>query len=152
MINLTIIFLLATFAQPETSLEQNACDYFFSDVFKKEYPDYKVIEFSNQTDTTRYPGIVHKCKNWDADKKRQIIFATPGKSIQVIAATKDVKIRKRTVNSGKLKIRVWSRIKVGENYFVLIGTYRKLRFAEYFFMEFDKDGKIIGICKQGEII
>jgi uncharacterized protein YuzE len=41
---------------------------------------------------------------------------------------------------------------VDDSYFVLIGAYRKLRFAEYFFIELDKDGNVIGTCKQGEII
>jgi len=151
MIRLTIIFLLTTFTDSETSLEQRACDYFFDNVFKNEYPDYKVIEFDNQTDTTKYWGIIHKCTNWDDKTKGQILSATPDKSIRVTATT-DIRVTKRTRNSGKLKIGVWSKIKVGDSYFVLIGTYRKLRFAEYFLIELDMDGKIIGTCKQGEII
>ena len=152
MIKLTILSLLTTFTDPGTSLEQKACDYFFTNIFKSEYSDYKVIEFDNQTDTTRYWGIVHKCKNWDDRTKGQIVSTTPDKSTRVIATTTDVRVKKRTKNSGRLKIGVWSKIKVGDNYFVLIGAYRKLRFAEYFFIELDKEGKIIGTCKQGEII
>ena len=152
MIKLTLIFFLTTFTGQGTSLEQKACDYFFANIFKEEYPDYKVIEFDNQTDTTRYWGIVHKCKNWDNKTKRQIVSAIPDKSTQVIATTTDVRVKKRTKNSGRLKIGVWSKIKVGDNYFVLIGTYRKLRFAEYFLIELDNEGKILVTCKQGEII
>jgi len=152
MIKLTLIFLLTTFTDPETSLEQKACDYFFANIFGDEYPDYKVIEFDNQTDTTRYWGIAHKCKNWDDKTKGQIVSARPDKSTHVNATTTDVRVKQRTKNSGNLKIGVWSKIKVGDNYFVLIGTYRKLRFAEYFFIELDKDGKVVGTCKQGEII
>jgi hypothetical protein len=152
MIRLTIIFFLTTFTDSETSLEQKACDYFFASIFKDKYPDYKVIEFDNHTDTTKYWGIVHKCKNWDDKTKGQIISAKPDKSSQVIATTVDVIIKRRTKNSGRLKIGVWSKIKVGDHYFVLIGAYRKLRFAEYFFIELDKDGEIIGTCNQGEII
>jgi hypothetical protein len=153
MIKLIILSLLTTFTDtPETSLEQKACDYFFSDIFKNEYQDYKVIEFDNQTDTTKYWGIVHKCKNWDDKTKGQIVSAKPDKSTKVVATTTDVKVKQKTKNSGRLKIGVWSKIKVGDNYFVLIGTYRKLRFAEYFLIELDKDGKVIGTCKQGEII
>lgn len=152
MIKLTIIFFLTTFTDPETSLEQKACDYFFASIFKDEYPDYKVIEFDNHTDTTSYWGIVHKCKNWDDKTKGQIVSATPDKSTQVTATTADVRVKRRTKNSGRLKIGVWSKIKVGDHYFVLIGAYRKLRFAECFFIELDKDGEIIGTCKQGEII
>jgi hypothetical protein len=152
MIKLTIIFFLTTFTDLETSLEQKACDYFFASIFKDEYPDYKVIEFDNRTDTTRYWSIVHKCKNWDDKTKGQIVSVIPDKSTQVTATTADVKVKKTTKNSGRLKIAVWSKIKAGDHYFVLIGAYRKLRFAEYFFIELDKDGEIIGTCNQGEII
>lgn len=151
MINLTIL-LLTIFTDPGTSLEQKACDYFFSNIFKDEYADYKVIEFDNQTETTKYWGIIHKCHNWDDKTKGQIISATPDESIQVVATTTDVRVKKRTNNSGRLKIGVWSKIKVGDNYFVLIGTCRKLRFAEYFLIELDEEGKVIETCKQGEII
>lgn len=152
MIKLTIVFFLTTFTDPETSLEQKACDYFFANIFKDEYPDYKVIEFDNLTDTTRYWGIVHKCKDWDDKTKGQIVSATPDKSTQVTATTADVRVKRRTKNSGRLKVGVWSKIKVGDHYFVLIGAYRKLRFAEYYFIELDKDGEIIRTCKQGEVI
>jgi hypothetical protein len=147
-----MILLLTIFMYPETSVEQKACDYFFANIFRNEYSDYKIIEFDNQTDTTRYWGIVHKCKNWDDKTIGQIVSTTPDKSTVVMAITTDVKIKKRTNNSGLLKIRVWSKIRVGDNYFVLIGAYRKLRFAEYFFIELDREGKVIGTCKQGEII
>jgi len=151
MIKLAILSLLTTFTDPGTSLEQKACDYFFSNLFKNEYADYKVIEFDNQTDTTRYWGIVHKCSNWDNKTKGQIVSVTPEKSTRVTANT-DVRVRRTTKNSGRLKIAVWTKIKVDDSYFVLIGAYRKLRFAEYFFIELDKDGNVIGTCKQGEII
>jgi hypothetical protein len=152
MIKLTILSLLAGFTDPGTSLEQKACDYFFANIFRQEYPDYKVIEFDNQTDTTRYWGVVHNCKNWDDKTKEQILSTRPENSTKVIATTTNVRIKKTRRNSGKLKVAVWSKIKVGDNYFVLIGTYRKLRFAEYFFIQLDKEGRIIGTCKQGEII
>ena len=151
MIKLTMLFFLTALMDSGTSLEQKACDYFFSDIYKNEYPDYKVIEFDNQTDTTKYWGVVHKCKNWDNKTKGQIGSTTPDKST-LVTATTDVRIRQTTKNSGRLKIAVWSKIKVGDSYFVLIGAYRKLRFAEYFFIELNKEGKVIGTCKQGEII
>lgn len=152
MIKLTIIFFLTAFTDPGTTLEQKACDYFFTNIFKNEYPDYKVIEFDNQTNTTRYWGVVHKCENWDSKTKGQIVSTTPDKSTQVTASRAEVKVKKITKHSGRLKISVWSKIKVGDSYFVLVGAHRKLRFAEYFFIELDNEGKVIGTCKQGEII
>jgi len=152
MIKLTILSLLTTFTEPKTSLEQKACDYFFSEIFKKEYADYKAVEFDNKTDTAGYWGIVHGCMNWDDRTKGQIVSAIPEKPTQVTATVTDVRIKKTRRNSGRLKIHVSSRIKVENTYFVLIGAYRKLRFAEYFFIELDKAGNIIGTCKEGEII
>lgn len=134
MIKLTILTLLTTFIDPRASLEQKACDHFFANIFRTEYPHYKVIEFDNQTDTTRYWGIVDKCQNWNDNTKRQILSRTPDKSTHVIATPANVRVKKRTKNSGRLKIGVWSKIEIGNNYFVLVGAYRKLRFAEYFFL------------------
>jgi hypothetical protein len=152
MIILTMLSLLTTFTDPEKSLEQKACDYFFANIFKDEYPDYKAIEFDNQTDTTKYLESVHKCNNWDDKTKAQIVSTTPDKSTHVSATATDLKVKRTKKNSGGLKIAVWSRVRVGNNYFVIIRAYRKLRFVEYFFIELDKEGKIIGTCKQGEII
>lgn len=151
MINLTILFL-TIFNDPVANLEQKACDYFFSNIFKNRYADYKLVEFDNLTDTTRYWGIVQNCKNWNDKTKGQIVSTTPDKSTQVTATTKVARVKRTKKNSGRLKIRVWSKIKVGDNYLVLIKTYRKLRFAEYFFIELDKEGKIVQTCEQGEII
>ena len=152
MTKLTIIFFLTIFTDFETSLEQNACDYFFVNVFKNNHPDYNAIEFDDQTDTTKYLGIVYKCENWNEKTKEQIVSTIPDKSTRVSANTQDVRVKKSAKNSGKLNIRVWSKIKVGDNYFVLIGAYRKLRFAEYFLFELNGEGKVIEVCKQGEII
>ena len=120
-------------------------------LFRRRFTSFRSFEFDDWTDTTRYWGIVHKCNNWDDKTKGLIISATPDQSIQVTANT-DVRVKKRTKNSGRLKIAVWSKIKVGDNYFVLLQAYRKLRFAEYFLIELDSQGNVIGTCKQGEII
>ena len=145
-------FVTTAFTRPGPSLEQIATDYFFSDIFREEYPDYKAIEFDNQTDTSRYWSTTYKCVNWDDEIKRQILSSTPDRSTQVTATVTDLRVKKVTRNSGKLRISVWSKVKVGNSYFVLIGAYRKLRFSEYFLFELDSEGRIIQMCKQGEII
>jgi len=152
MIKLTLIFLTTILADTPDNLEQKACDYFFDNIFSQDYKDYKVIEFQNQTDTSKYWGIVHQCKSWDQTTKGQIISATPAKTIDIKANTVDIRIKGINKNSGRLKIYVYSHIKVGDNYYVSIATYRKLRFAEYYFIKFDKEGRIIDTCKTGEII
>jgi len=97
-------------------------------------------------------GIVYGCKNWDEKTKGQIVSTTPGKSIEVKASLTDIRIKKIKKNSNRLKIHVYSKVKVGDNYFVLIGIYRKLRFAEYYFIKLDKTGNVVDTCKEGEII
>lgn len=133
-------------------MEQKACDYFFANIFSKEYSDYKVIEFDNETDTSKYWSIVHKCKNWDEKTKGNIMSGTPDKSTKVIAKGADLRVKRRTRNSGRLKVGVWSKIKVSGYYFVLIRVYRKKEFVVYYFIELDSDGNIIETCKQGETI
>jgi hypothetical protein len=152
MINLT--FFLLTIFPPDTpdNLEQKACDYFFNNIYSHEYKDYKVIEFQNQTDTSKYWGIVHQCKNWSQTTKEQITSATPGAMVNIKPNTTHIKVKRIRKTSGRLKVYVYSYIKVNDNYFVSIATYRKLRFAEYYFIKFDKEGNIIDTCKAGEII
>jgi len=152
MIKLTIFSLTSLLSDTANNFEQKACDYFFENIFTQEYKDYKVIEFQTQTDTSKYWGVVHQCENWDQTTKGKIISSTPGKMVVVKANTPNIKLRKIRKSSGRLKVYVYSRVKVDNTYFVSIATYRKLRFAEYYFIRFDKEGNIIETCKTGEII
>jgi hypothetical protein len=152
MINLTFFLLAISLPDRPDNLEQKACDYFFNNIFNKEYNEYKVIEFQNQTDTSKYWGVVYQCKNWDQTTREQITSATPGETVDVKANTAHIKVKRIRKTSGRLKVYVYSHIKVNDNYFVSIATYRKLRFAEYYFIKFDKEGNIIDTCKAGEII
>jgi hypothetical protein len=90
MIKLTLVILTTILSDTPDSLEQKACDYFFDNIFRQEYEDYKVIEFQNQTDTSKYCGIVHQCKNWDHKTKSQIMSSTPAKTVDVKANTPDI--------------------------------------------------------------
>ncbi len=113
MIKLYALSLLLAFTD-SLSLEQKACDYFFGNIFKIEYPDYKVIEFDNHTDTTRYWGIVRRCENWDDTIKEQITSARPDKPTTVNATLRGVRIKARRKYSGRMKIGVWSKVRVAK--------------------------------------
>ena len=153
MIKLALILLTTLLSDAPDSLEQKACDYFFDNIFRQEYQHYKVIEFQNQTDASDWNiGIVHQCKNWNQAIKGQIISSTPANTVDIKANTADVRVKKIEKNSRRLKVYVHSNIKVGDSYFVSITIYRKLRFADHYFIEFDNDGNIIHICETGEII
>ena len=54
--------------------------------------------------------------------------AKPMESVELKEESVDLKIKSSKTNSDRLKVRVYSNISVGDNYFVLIGNYRKLRF------------------------
>lgn len=152
MIKLTLILFATIFTDSTDNLEQKATDYFFDNIFKSDYQDYKVVEFKNQTDTSKYYGIIHKCEIWDKDLKYLIMSIEPGQTPDVKANVKDIKIKNLKMNSGRLKVYVYSKVKVSDNYFVSIATYKKLHFANYYFIKFDRDGNIIETCKTGEII
>jgi hypothetical protein len=152
MIKLTVFLLATLFAETTDSLEQKACDYFFDNIFGREYRDYKVVEFQNTTDTSRYWGVVHQCKNWDEATKGEIVSAMPSRAVEIEANTNATRVKRINKRSGLLKIYVYSNIRVGENYYVSVAAYRKLRFAEYYFIKFDNKGTIIDTCKAGEII
>ena len=147
-----ILLLTTILLDTPDKLEQKACDHFFNHIYGQEYNDYKVIEFQNHTDTSKYWGIVYQCDNWDETTKKQIVTSVPGKALVVNANVPEIKTKRIRKNSGRLKIYVHSNIQVGDNYFVAIATYRKLRFAEYFFVKFDKEGNIVETCKAAEII
>ncbi len=78
--------------------------------------------------------------------------STPAKTVDIKANAADIRVKKIRKNSGRLKVYVYSNIKVGDSHFVSITIYRKLRFADHYFIEFDNDGNIINICNTGEII
>jgi hypothetical protein len=148
-----IIFLFPTFFSGKpANLEQTASDYFFDNIFRENYNEYKIIEFETQTDTSQYWGVVNQCKAWDEATKSQILSAKPDAAVSVKANRTGIRIKKIRKNSARLKVYVYSNIHVGSNYFVLVAAYRKLRFAEYYFIKFDEDGNIIETCKAGEII
>jgi hypothetical protein len=152
MIKLTLILFATIFSDSTDNLEQKASDYFFDNFFQQDYAAYKVIEFKNLTDTSKYYGIIHKCENWDKETKYQIMSTKPSESVDIKAKTKDIKVKEIKKNSGRLKIYVYSSVKVGDNYFVSIATYKKLHFANYYFIKFNKDGNVIDTCRTGEII
>lgn len=152
MIKLTLVLFTTIFFNSIDSLEQRATDYFFNVIFRGDYQGYKVIEFRNQTDTARYHGIIHRCNNWDADTKNLIVSASPGESTVVKVNVKGIKVKNERQNSARLKVYVYSKVKIGASYFVSIVVYKKLHFVNYYLIQFNENGDIIDMCKTGEII
>lgn len=151
MIKLTLVLFTTIFFNSTDSLEQRATDYFFNVIFRGDYQGYKVIEFSNQTDTARYYGI-HKCENWDAYTKNLIVSTSPDKSTNVKVDLKDIRIKDVRQNSGRLKVYIHSKVKIGASYFVSIVVYKKIHFVNRYLIQFNESGDIIDMCKTGEII
>lgn len=151
MIKLTLILCTTIFCNSTDSLEQKAVDYFFNTIFRVDYQGYKVIEFRNQTDTARYYGI-HKCENWDAYTKNLIVSTSPGESTDVKVNAKGINVKNVRQNSARLKVYVYSKVKIGASYFVSIVVYKKLHFVNYYLIQFNENGDIIDMCQTGEII
>src|SRR5687767_14569665 len=100
MIKLIFVLLTTVVSDKPDRLEQKASDYFFDNIFGQNYNDVKVIEFQNQTDTSKYWGTVHQCKNWDQKTSGLIMSSIPGKSVNVKAKREDIKIKSISKNSG----------------------------------------------------
>jgi hypothetical protein len=149
---LTLLLFTVLVHNTPDGLEQKACIYFFESLFKENYDGYKVIEFENRTDTSRYWGVVYQCDNWDEKTKGNIVSTKPSNSVYVQANNTVVSTKKIQKNSRRLKMFVYSKIKVDDHYYVSIAVYKKFHFVDYYFIRFDSTGEIIDSCKTGEVI
>lgn len=65
---------------------------------------------------------------------------------------KGVKVKNVRPNSVRLKVYVYSKVKIGASYFVAIVVYKKLYFVNYYVFQFNENGDIVDMCKTGEVI
>ncbi len=150
---LTIIYILlgTILTYSTSSYEQLAADYFFGTIWKEKYQDYKSIEFENKNDTTIYVGHVYGCEEWTETDKKEIQKGKTNTQIVLNSKPTDILIKKRS-NSKQLKLRVGSKIQLGDTYVVQMTVFKPLEFVDHYFIKMDKDGKIIGKCEFKEII
>ncbi len=150
---LSLFFLLSGFIpQNDRNLEQIAMDYFFENILKRDFPDYKVVEMNDSTYSDPYWGIVHKCSGWSDSLIKDILAAKPSPGKIVNHDKSPVNVKRLRRNSSRLQIKVFSSISIRDQKCVMIIVYRKLRFAEYYYFIFDGSDRLVDYCRVGEII
>lgn len=150
---LTIIsIILGTILTDSTpSYEQLTADYFFGTIWKEKYQDYKSIEFENKTDTAVYVGHVYGCRNWSEEEKEEIKNGKTKEQIFLSCNSADISLKKRS-NSKRLKLKIGTKIQLGDTYVVQLTVYKPFEFVDHYFIKLDKDGKIIDRCEFNEVI
>ncbi|MDO1451572.1 hypothetical protein Q0590_35195 [Rhodocytophaga aerolata] len=151
---MTLIQLLLVIVLTDTTpaYEQLAVDHFFESLVSQKYPDLKSVELATKTDTSIHFGIVYNCTQWDEKTKKEISTLSTDAPKELKLPESSIPIKNIRDRSGRLKIYVSSRKKIGDSYVVKIMAYRKLRFVDHFFYQFDNNGRLIGSCEQSEII
>ena len=138
--------------QERQTPEQAAIDYFFENIFERDFPDYHVIEFNDQTKTEGYYGFIYNCENYTRALMDKVVSAPPSLLVNVNAGKCLVKVKKERRNSSRLQIEVYSSVKIDESQLIYITAYRKLRFVDHYFLTLDKDLQLTSVCKVNEVI
>lgn len=146
------LFLVAVLIETSPVYEQLAVNHFFETFVSLKYPDLKSVELATKTDTSIYFGIVYNCTQWDEKTKKDILSQSPEDPRELKIPESSIPIKKIRDRSGRLKIYVSSRKKIGDTYIVKIMAYRKLRFVDHIIYQFDSNGRLIDTCEMNEII
>lgn len=152
--NLLFVHILLALFIPgaEPNFEQLAANYYFDNILTSKYPELKAAEIATKTDTANYSGILMTCKQWD-EETRKAIFSQPIEQPKILQFPKsDIQVRKIRKRSNKIKVFVLPRKQIGDSYFVEVMAYRRHRSIDYYFLEFDKQGRLIQLCEKNEII
>jgi len=151
---ISLLFISALgYAQQNQLPEQIALDYFFENIFKNDFPEYKVIEFNDHAHSDCYYGIVNHCEDFGESLKEKIIHEDCGPSVIINADKSPVRVTRIKEHSSKLKVDVFSKIELQQNYYIHISVYRKLRFVEHYIFTINKENReVVNVCRAGEII
>jgi hypothetical protein len=153
LINLLLLCSLSN--ETNIKFEQIAFDYFFENIFEKEFPDEKSIQFSGLTEKERSYlfAYVGPCFE-DVDKDFQINLANAAiepnsmnKVVNVGAIKNKVKFKMKK-NKGKLALNIYSSTSLDDSNYVLIMLKYKSG-QSYFLFELSNEGEINRWCKTG---
>jgi hypothetical protein len=131
MVILIQLLLVTVLTDSTPAYEQLAVEYFFKSFVSQKYPNLKSVELATKTDTSIYFGIVYSCTQWDEKTKKEIISPSTDEPKELKIPESSIPIKKIRDRSGRLKIYVSPRKKVGDTYIVQIVAYRKLRFVDH---------------------
>jgi len=153
LINLLLLFYHGD--KPNFLYEQMAFNYFFENIFEKEFPEEKAIHFSGFTEKNKsylftYVGPCFE----DADRDFQINLANAAVEPDSIQKVIDIELAKSRVkfeikkNVGKLTLNIYSATSFNDLYYVLIMLKYKSG-QSYFLFELNQEGAINRWCKTG---
>jgi hypothetical protein len=69
------LILLSLFFLPSTNFadstaEQAAVDYFFENIYSRDFPEFKTVEFTTMTTGNCHYSAAYNCKNYNDLKKK----------------------------------------------------------------------------------
>jgi hypothetical protein len=152
MIRLAIVFLIAgtaTASAQGISVEQAAFDYFFGEVFRKEFTDVATVQFSGCTEQqlTNF-GIRKICFPGEDALRSQIENAASGvkRSKKDIGVDKieGIKFKK---GSARFRLHVLQGNEINGKNYVLIEVIEKDRNTTGYYIELDADQQVLRWCK-----
>jgi|GEM_PF-5654872 len=152
-----LLLLMANLYQSQNCLtpEQIAIDYFFERIFPQDFKEYNVVESNQRTkiDESYGYGFVYQCDNYGIQLIDKILNSKATSSTFINSNKCPVKTRKIRKNSSRLKIEVYSRVQIENQFFVYINVYKKLHFVEHYILTVDQTrGRLIDSCHFSEII
>lgn len=137
----------------QVKFEQEAFDYFFTNIFKLEYQKVKAIQFRKYTERTLTEfDLFDNCFQGEDQVRKGLYDNAHGKSISEkiidVERVDYVSFKDRKVKS-KIRMRILQAVEVDEKVYVAIELIAPLYSTDAYFFEFGKDGKVLRWCKTG---
>ena len=147
-----LLTLNSAIAQEQNSIEQTATDYFFDEIFSKDFYDEKSIKFESTTKPYYLWAITNTIENWDEDLLEIISSKTPRQPVEVNPNRFQKRIRRGVKPSKTPLISVYSAVQVQNRFYVPITVYVKNGFVQHYFLVFNEKSTFIDYFIAGEII
>jgi len=133
----------------QVSSEQIAFNYFFDNIFFKNYKlETNVIQFSGKTEINYSEfGIYKPCFKYPAFESAPNRSRENSKSIPIdIGSIDKVRIKK---SKHKYRLNVLIANKIGDTYYVQIEFTKNKHFTDAYFIKLDDNGQVLDWCKTG---
>ncbi len=155
MIRIVFVTLIATITVQgqQTSFEQKAFDYFFSEIFSGKYQEEKIVRFGGQTEKSLSQfGHYNNCFTGEEDIRKSLYDKAedevlPAKKIDTWNNHKAVIKKKR--NRLGLNLYLFQANEVNQKVYVMIEIVQPDYYTNVYVFEFDIDGKLLRTCRTG---
>ncbi|WP_416866424.1 MAG: hypothetical protein ACMVP2_01475 [Imperialibacter sp.] len=151
----TIYLFVAVFlsSMDDKTPEQVAVDYFLTNLLEQDFPDQRIVRFSDVTRTDGYYRVFYGCQDFDREFVTAMNQETPGPSVSVNADKSPIMAKKPRFNSSQPQIIVHSRLELGGQFYIYIQVYQKLHFVEHYLLTVDQQTlSVTHVCKVSEVI